>query len=353
MKFPMAILSDCCEFLDHARRPIKQSERNGGPYPYFGANGQQGWIDDYLFDEPLVLLAEDGGHFSNPERGIAYKISGKTWVNNHAHVLRPKEGVVTVDYLSHALRNKDVRRYLSGSTRDKLTKAGACQIAIPLPPLDEQRRIAAILDKAHNLKAKVAERADLITALGRSLFCRRFGLPTENPHNLPMHRLVDMCRPKQWPTISSKQLHDHGYPVFGANGLIGYLDRFNHSEPTVLVTCRGATCGTVNISPPNCYVTGNSMAMDDPDPGLLTTDYLAWVLRLRGMHDVISGSAQPQITRQGLEAVTIPVPPIEAQNDFSKELMASSSIGNGSRHSEDFLFELANSLAGALLGGRS
>jgi restriction endonuclease S subunit len=95
----------------------------------------------------LVLIAEDGGHFSNPERGIAYKIKGKAWVNNHAHVLRPREGIIDVDYLAHALRNKDVRRHLSGSTRDKLTKAGACQIEIPLPPLEEQRRIAAILDK--------------------------------------------------------------------------------------------------------------------------------------------------------------------------------------------------------------
>jgi type I restriction enzyme S subunit len=153
MKCPMVALSDCCEFLDHLRRPVKESERVSGPYPYFGANGQQGWIEDYLFHEPLVLLAEDGGHFSNPERGIAYKISGKTWVNNHAHVLRPIEGVITVDYLFHALRNRDVRRHLSGSTRDKLTKAGACQIEIPLPPLEEQRRIAAMLDQCTILNA--------------------------------------------------------------------------------------------------------------------------------------------------------------------------------------------------------
>ena len=126
MKFPRLTLSDCCEFLENFRRPVKARERISGPYPYFGANGQQGWIDDYLFDEPLVLLAEDGGHFSTPERGIAYKISGKIWVNNHAHVLRPMEGVITVDYLSYALRNKDVRRHLSGSTfgrRWKLSRA--------------------------------------------------------------------------------------------------------------------------------------------------------------------------------------------------------------------------------------
>lgn len=151
MRHPCVALAECCEFLDHIRRPVKESERINGPYPYFGANGQQGWINDYLFDEALVLLAEDGGHFSNPQRGIAYKINGKTWVNNHAHVLRPREGIIDVDYLTHALRNKDVRRHLSGSTRDKLTKAGASQIEIPLPPLEEQRRIAAILDRGNQL----------------------------------------------------------------------------------------------------------------------------------------------------------------------------------------------------------
>jgi hypothetical protein len=165
----MAILSDCCEFLDHLRRPVKESERISGPYPYFGANGQQGWIDNYLFDEPLVLLAEDGGHFSKPECGIACKISGKTWVNNHAHVLRPIDGIVTVDYLSHALRNKDVRRHLSGSTRDKLTKAGACQIEIPLPPLEEQRRIAAILDKAQDIKT-LFDKAEKLSAIAIAVY---------------------------------------------------------------------------------------------------------------------------------------------------------------------------------------
>jgi type I restriction enzyme S subunit len=183
------------------------------------------------------------------------------------------------------------------------------------------------------------------------LFLHRFGLPSENPCALPVYKLVDICNPKQWPTISSKQLLETGYPVFGANGLIGYFDRFNHPDPTVLVTCRGATCGTINISPPNCYVTGNSMAMDNPNPDLITTEYLAWVLRLRGMHDVISGSAQPQITRQGLETVAIPVPPIESQMDFANELRAVERIGNSSRLSEGSLSDVSKCLGEQLIGG--
>ena len=116
------------------------------------------------------MAAEDGGHFSNPERGIAYKIDGKTWVNNHAHVLRPRKGIVDVDYLAHALKNKDVRRHLSGSTRDKLTKAGACQIEIPLPPLEEQRRIAAILNKAMQVSELRKKSTSNVDLLKRAIF---------------------------------------------------------------------------------------------------------------------------------------------------------------------------------------
>jgi type I restriction enzyme S subunit len=93
------------------------------------------------------------------------------------------------------------------------------------------------------------------------------------------------------------------------------------------------------------------MAMDNPDSGLITTEYLAWVLRLRGMHDVISGSAQPQITRQGLEAVAIPVPPIEAQMDFANELRAVEGIDISSRLSEGSLSDVSKCLGEQLIGG--
>ena len=267
--------------------------------------------------------------------------------------LRLDRRVVHPRYILHALRSSQFIAQISTIAKKSVNQASFNistfkGLEIPLPPLEEQRRIAAILDKAQALKAKAAQRTDLLSAVGRSLFITRFGLPSKNQHELPLHRLVDICNPKQWPTISSKQLQDHGYPVFGANGLIGFFDSFNHPDPTVLVTCRGATCGTINISPPNCYVTGNSMAMDNPNPDLLTTEYLAWVLRLRGLNDVISGSAQPQITRQGLEAVTIPVPSIEAQHDFANELSAVTRLDATSRLSESSICGVANSLSARL-----
>ena len=98
MQMEKIFLEDCCEILDSQRIPITASEREKGVYPYYGANGVQDYVANYIFDDELVLLAEDGGNFGSNERPIAYRVSGKCWVNNHAHVLKPKEGL-DVDYL--------------------------------------------------------------------------------------------------------------------------------------------------------------------------------------------------------------------------------------------------------------
>ena len=96
-------VEECCEILDSQRVPIKGSERSAGEYPYYGANGIQDYVDDYIFDDELVLLAEDGGNFGSKIRPIAYRVSGKCWVNNHAHVLKPKS-MIDVDYLCYYIR---------------------------------------------------------------------------------------------------------------------------------------------------------------------------------------------------------------------------------------------------------
>ena len=118
-------------------------------------------------------------------------------------------------------------------------------------------------------------------------------------------KLTDICRPKQWKTISTAQLKESGYPVYGANGKIGFYNEYTHEFPTLLITCRGATCGTVNISEPKSYVNGNAMALDN-----LSKDYdlkfLYHYFGQRGFNDVISGSAQPQITRENLSKVEVP-----------------------------------------------
>ncbi|MBS1714923.1 MAG: restriction endonuclease subunit S [Armatimonadetes bacterium] len=227
MTYETLPLAKVATFLDSKRRPVKEADRVEGPYPYYGANGQQGWIDGFLFDEPLILLAEDGGHFDDPKRGIAYAIKGKTWVNNHAHVLKPSERM-DFRYLLHALKNRDVRAYINGSTRAKLTKDGAARIPVQVPPLDEQRRIASILDKAEDLLAKRRAALDLLDQLPQATFLEMFGDPATNPKGWQVRPLRDAADGKYGvkagpfgSAIKKEDYVSHGYRVYGQEQVIG------------------------------------------------------------------------------------------------------------------------------------
>jgi len=132
-EWPKVRLGDVVEFLDHKRKPITAKDRVAGPYPYYGANGQQDSVEGCIFDEPLILLAEDGGNFGDPHRTIAYQVEGKCWVNNHAHVLKPTDKI-DIRYLCRHLEMYDVRSHINGATREKLNKSSALEILISLPP---------------------------------------------------------------------------------------------------------------------------------------------------------------------------------------------------------------------------
>lgn len=138
-------------------------------------------------------------------------------------------------------------------------------------------------------------------------------------------KLTEICTPKQWKTIPANELLDEGYPVYGANGIIGYYDKYNHENPVVTITCRGATCGTVNITEPKSYITGNAMCLDNVRPDILL-EYLYYCLLHYDFSNVISGSAQPQITRQGLEKVKIAICSIEEQNKRTSALRKISTV---------------------------
>ena len=180
----MVRLGDVCEILDSKRVPITATERQPGPYPYYGANGVQDHVAGYIFDDELVLLAEDGGNFGSKDKPIAYRVSGKCWVNNHAHVLKPKDGL-DVDYLCYSLMFYDVTGLVNGATRQKLTQADMRKMEIQLPLLDEQRRIAATLDKVTDLISKRRQQLDKLDELVKARFVEMFGDPMTNPHNLP------------------------------------------------------------------------------------------------------------------------------------------------------------------------
>ncbi len=129
---------------DSKRRPVKGSERKSGPYPYYGASGIVDWVDDYIFDGEYLLVAEDGENLKTTQTPIAFLSMGKSWVNNHAHIITGNEKALT-KYLLYALQNMDIKPYLTGAVMPKLTQANLNSIQILLPPLLQQQKIAAIL----------------------------------------------------------------------------------------------------------------------------------------------------------------------------------------------------------------
>jgi len=135
-------LSDVVIILDNKRVPLNSEQRNNmlGNIPYYGANGVVGYVNDYIFDEDLILMAEDGGYFDEYKtRPIAYKITGKAWVNNHAHVLKVREGF-DYNFIFHSLEHKNILRFLNGGTRAKLNRGELEKLPIYLPRTYEEQK---------------------------------------------------------------------------------------------------------------------------------------------------------------------------------------------------------------------
>ncbi|NVK01350.1 MAG: restriction endonuclease subunit S [Oceanospirillaceae bacterium] len=154
--------------LDGKRIPLNAEQRGEmpGDYPYWGANGVVDHIDQYLFDEDLVLLGEDGAPFFDSLKDVAFNVSGKVWVNNHAHILRPVIDKIENRFLRHVLNSVSYKLYINGSTRDKLTQAEMNDIAFPLPPVDEQETISEYLDsETSRIDSLISEKQRFIELL--------------------------------------------------------------------------------------------------------------------------------------------------------------------------------------------
>ena len=137
-------------------------------------------------------------------------------------------------------------------------------------------------------------------------------------------RLTSICSPKQWRTIPTKDLLDEGYPVYGANGVIGYCKEYNHTSDTIIIGCRGS-CGNVNIARGKSYINGNAMCLDDlsSDVDIL---YLYYFLQNYDFRSVISGTTIPQVTKQGLEKIDVVVSSKENQREIVRQLQLLDSI---------------------------
>jgi type I restriction enzyme S subunit len=190
-------VNNTCDVLDSKRIPVNSEERANrkGPYPYYGANGIQGFIDEFIFEGEHILLAEDGGNFDLWEsRPISYLVSGKFWVNNHAHILKAKSGHST-RFIHYSLVHKNITKHINGGTRAKLNQSDMRDIELALPPLPEQQKIDAILtsvDKGIEFtQAQINKLKDLKTGMMHELLTN--GIEHSEFRDSPVGRI-----PKAW-----------------------------------------------------------------------------------------------------------------------------------------------------------
>ena len=370
-KWPTVELGDAVDFLDNMRKPVKASERMEGQYNYYGANGLQGTIDDFIFDEPLVLLAEDGGHFGNPERDIAYIAEGKYWVNNHAHVLKPRSNL-DLSFLFRALQRYDVTSFIKGATRAKLTKGDASRIPIPLPPLPEQKRIAAILDKADAIRRKRQQAIQLADQFLRAIFLEMFGDPVMNPKGWELHKFENIGtldrgkskhRPRNDPSLlgGDQPLIQTG-DVANSGGYIksyestysdlGLQQSRKWPQGTLCITIAANIAKTGILTFDACFP--DSVVGFTPNEKTTVEFVQFWLGFLqKTLESSAPESAQKNINLAILRNLDIPLPDIDEQKRFSeivrKAVLLKDKVGSSVTQKEELFSSLSQkSFAGDL-----
>ena len=334
----MMYVEDCCEILDFMRVPIVASEREKGKYPYYGANGIQDYVADYIFDDELVLLAEDGGNFGSRERPIAYRVSGKCWVNNHAHVLKPKDEL-DVDYLCYSLMFYKVDGMVNGATRQKLTQAAMRKMQIPSRSMDEQKQIVDELNRIIKIKKQRQKELVLLDDLIKARFVEMFGDVIHNDRKWECKQFSDITTSRLGKMLDTK--HQTGtckYPYLANFNVqwfrfeLGNLNEmdFNEKEREEfcledgdLLVCEGGEIGRCAVwhnQIKKCFFQ-KALHRVRCNQDIILPDYLSWWFKYNcenGGFTAIEGAKATisHLTGTKMKMLDVTVPPIELQEQF-------------------------------------
>lgn len=183
-------LGEVCEILDSQRKPVTKKDRTKGIYPYYGASGIQDYVDSYIFDGRFLLVGEDGAKWGASDKS-AFIIEGKSWVNNHAHILKVSDSI-NDRLIEYYLTYKDLTEYISGAVVPKLTQKSLVAIPIPVPPIGEQEQIVAELDLLSGIIEKKKEQLKAYDQLAKSIFYTMFGDPIDNPKRWETKKLQEV-----------------------------------------------------------------------------------------------------------------------------------------------------------------
>lgn len=380
-------LSKAAEICDNLRKPINSKERNeriagksvSELFPYYGDTGQVGYIDDYITDDEYVLLGEDGAPFLSAFAEKAYIINGKTWVNNHAHILKSH---TSNKFLCYYLNSFNFKGYVSGITRLKLTQASMKQIMVPVPPLEEQHRIVtrieelfSQLDSGIETLKKTKEQ---LKVYRQAVLKEAFeSASSSNSKNLTINDLLTKKKKGMTtgPFGTMLKKHEHqssGVPVLGIEniGKDGFVDgnKIFVSEEKAkelsafkvdtddLIISRSGTVGEICIVPPhmkNALLSTNLMRIS-LDYDVIRADYFMYLFKSKGVvidqvKELCKGSTRMFLNQTILKQIIFPVPTLKIQAKIIETIESRLSVCDSIEKTIDTALQEAEALRQSIL----
>ena len=306
-------IEEWCEILDSQRIPITAKNRIEGPYPYYGANGIQGYVNDYIFDDELVLLAEDGGNFGSKDRPIAYRVSGKCWVNNHAHVLKPKNDL-NVDYLCYSLMFYNTNGLVNGATRQKLPQSTMRKMKIPYLEINKQQEIVQKIKKIESILSDLNGQLDLLDELVKARFVEMFG-EIEDCDKWESKIWNEVVTIKNGRDYKKVLVSDGGYPVVGTGGEIARASKYLCPENTIVVGRKGSINNPMLMKEKFWNVDTAFGVI--PNSDYLHYQYFYCFCKFYNFMKLNKATTLPSTTKADLLKIRINIPPLELQNQFA------------------------------------
>ena len=245
-----------------------------------------------------ILLAGSGETKEEIGKCIACLIN-KAYAGGDNIIFRPYTETINSIYASYTLNTicrTQLNKLGQGDAIVHIHSDNLKEVLIPVPPLPEQEKIAEVLGDIDSLidttQKLINKKEDIKTATMQKLLT-----PKEDWVEKKLGEITpDIYQPQ---TISQSVLSSDGYPVYGANGIIGYYSKYNHITPQITVTCRGSTCGTINLTLPYSWITGNAMVINI-DKVDFNKSFLYYLLSYADLSSLITGSGQPQIIRTSI-----------------------------------------------------
>ena len=311
-------LGELSENLDFMRKPVTSGLRDSGEIPYYGASGIVDYVKDYIFDGDFLLVSEDGANLVARNTPIAFSISGKSWVNNHAHILKFNT-YAERRYIEYYLNSIDLTPYISGGAQPKLNQKNLNSIKIPNPSLTIQAEIVRILD---TFTALTAELTAELRDRKKQYNYYRDRLLTFEEGEAEWKTLREICSsisaggdlPENFAKGQVDPSDEFPYPIYanatGDNGLYGFTDEYKIESDAVTISARGAKIGYHTVREGKFTPIIRLITLV-PNKNVILTKYLNYILDMTPIGGTDGGI--PQLTVPTVQKISIPLPPLEEQ----------------------------------------